>query len=145
MNPALAPLLATRSKDDPLHWRFALACVARVQHLLESTEVIAQLAVLRAFVEGACDRATLDRAAAVAAGLATRHRGSSSIDGTAHSAVSATHAVARALAGRAGEAADYAAYAAVYAYASHAVTDPEAFAEEHAWQLETWQRLAHPG
>lgn len=145
MNPALALLLATRPKGDPLHWRFALACVERVRHLLENAEAIAQIAVLRAFVEGACDRAALDQAAVIAAGLATRHRGSTSIDGTAHSAVSATHAAARALAGRIEEAADYAAYAAVYAYAAHAVTDPEAFAGEYAWQIETWQGLANPG
>jgi hypothetical protein len=145
MNRELAVLMAAQPADDLRCRRFALACVQRVRHLLESADVIAQLEVLQAFVDGRLDRAALNHAAVLAADLATRQRGSSSIDGTAHAAVSATHAVAKALAGRAAEAADYAAYAAVYAYASHAVTDPEAFAGEYAWQIETWQGLANPG
>ena len=143
MNPAVASLLTTCPGDHPLRWRFALACVERVQHLIESAEVMEQLAVLQGFVNGICDREMLEQAAIRAAHLARRHPGSVSIDGAAHAAVSATHAVAKALAGRAEETADYAAYAAVYAYASHAVTSPEAFAGEHAWQQETWLALVN--
>lgn len=145
MNTALASLLAAYPRQHPLRWRFALACVERVQHLLENAEVNAQLAVLRGFVDGVCDREMLEQAATRAAHLATRHPGSVSIDGAAHAAVSATHAVAKALAGRVEQAADYAAYAAVYAYAAHAVTDPDAFAGEHAWQRDTWQALVNAG
>jgi hypothetical protein len=98
--------------------------------------------VLDDFAAGRVDRAALDVAAAEAATLATAHRGSVSIDGTAHAAVSATHAVARALAGRVLEAADYAAYAMVYSYSCSAVTDPSAYADEYRWQVETWQTLS---
>lgn len=138
MNTALAALLAAAPADDPRRWQFALACALRVQHLLEDPEVVAPLRVLQAFVAGTADHAALEHAAAHAAALATRHPGSRSLDGAAHAAVSATHAVARAVAGRAQEAADYAAYAMVYSYACHAVSDPAAFAGEHAWQVEAW-------
>jgi hypothetical protein len=56
-------------------------------------------------------------------------------------AVSATHALAQALAGRALEAADYAAYAAVYAYGRYAVNDPASFEPEYAWQADCLRRL----
>jgi hypothetical protein len=56
--------------------------------------------------------------------------------------VSATHAVADALAGRALDAASYAAYAAVYAYSGSAVTDPSAFDQEFRWQVGELERLS---
>jgi hypothetical protein len=67
-----------------------------------------------------------------------------SIDGSQHSAVSATYAVANALAGKAREAADYAAYAAVYGYGGYAVNDPESFASEHNWQMDALRGLLAP-
>ena len=73
---------------------------------------------------------------------ANSHRGSNSIDGTAHAAVSATYAVANALAGRALDAASYAAYATVYAYGGYAVNDPQSFEAEFAWQVERFRELA---
>lgn len=142
MNPELARLVQAAPADDLLRFRFALACVERVRHLLENSDVAAQLDILGQFIAGTTDRIALDHAAAVAADLATRHPGSRSPDGAAHAAVSTTHAVAKALAGRIEEAADYAAYAAVYAYSPHAVADPAAYAGEYAWQVETWQELA---
>lgn len=60
----------------------------------------------------------------------------------AHAAVSATYALANALAGRAVEAASYAAYASVYAYGGYAVADRSAFEPELTWQLEELRRLA---
>jgi hypothetical protein len=145
MHVDLAELIKRGPAGDAVQLRFALACARRVEHLLEHPEVAQQLAVLQSYVDGDCDKAALERAAAIAADLATRHRGSPSIDGTAHAAVSATHCVARALAGRAQEAAGYAAYAMVYSYSCHAVTDPSAYAGEHAWQLETWRELSGTG
>jgi hypothetical protein len=60
--------------------------------------------------------------------------------------VSATYALANALAGRALEAASYAAYAAVYAYGGYAVNDPSSFDPEIEWQVAQLRRLAseHP-
>ena len=62
--------------------------------------------------------------------------------GLAHAAVSATYAVANALAGRALDAASYAAYASVYAYGGYAVNDPSAFESEFDWQVRTLRELA---
>ena len=73
--------------------------------------------------------------------MANRHRGSNSIDGSAHAAVSATYALANALAGRALEAASYAAYAAIYAYGGYAVNEPSAFEPEFQWQLVQLRQL----
>ena len=73
--------------------------------------------------------------------VAASHPGSRSIDGTAHAAVSATYAVYQAVAGRALQAAEYAAYATVYAYGAYAITDPDAFAEEFAWQVSAFKGL----
>ncbi len=142
MNSELENLIRAVPPGDTQRLHFALACARRVQHLLENPEVMQQIEVLQSCVDGRCGKATLDRAAASAADLATRHRGSPSIDGTAHAAVSATHCVARAVAGDAQGAADYAAYAMVYSYSCHAVTDPSAYAGEHAWQIDTWHALA---
>lgn len=156
MNDELRQLAARHSlaSDDKksLRLRFGLACANRVRHLLEDPRAVELLDVLQAFVDGHSNESALQAAAIEAAHVASHHRGSTSIDGTKHSAVSATYAVANALAGKALEAADYAAYSTVYGYGSYAVNDPDSFAPEHAWQLETFTRLlqheetaAHPG
>lgn len=121
---------------------FGLACAMRVEHLLEDRRAVASLAVLRGFVEGRIGRPPLDAAAQQMAQVAQSHRGSASIDGCSHAAVSATYAVANALAGKAVAAADYAAYAEVYAYGGYAVTDPQAYEPERAWQRAAWQALS---
>jgi hypothetical protein len=102
------------------------------------------LDILVLYVKGGADRDALDQAAAEAATLAKQHQGSRSLDGVGHAAVSASYAVANALAGRAVQAADYAAYAAVYCYGGYgAVCDPESFVAERNWQLATLERLAN--
>ena len=146
MNPTLSRLttaanLASPTRE-PLRLAFGLACASRVQHLLEDPQAIECLATLQAFVDGTADRAALDEAREVIAKVANSHRGSNSIDGTAHAAVSATYAVANALAGRALDAASYAAYATVYAYGGYAVNDPQSFEAEFAWQVERFRELA---
>ena len=113
-----------------------------MQHLLEDPQAIECLATLQAFVDGTADRAALDEARELIAKVANGHRGSNSIDGTAHAAVSATYAVANALAGRALDAASYAAYTTVYAYGGYAVNDPQSFEAEFAWQIEKFRELA---
>lgn len=125
---------------------FGLACATRVRHLIESDAVLALLSRAQEWLasgEGAESLAPLGLAAQQ---QARSHPGSRSIDGTAHAAVSATHAVAAALNGRALDAADYAAYAMVYAYSTAAVTDPQAYGEEHGWQVSVLQgMLGHGG
>lgn len=139
MNATLVALFTEHhlAADDcrALRFAFAHACVERVRHRLEDARAIELLDALRDYVHGQTDEVTLAAAAQDAADVASRHRGSPSIDGSQHSAVSATYAVAKALAGKALEAADYAAYSAVYGYGGYAVNDPDAFANEHAWQV----------
>ena len=146
MNDALSRLAdevgLQHDANTRLRLAFGLACVNRVQHLLEDPEAVECVKVLRAWVEGKCGDDALGRAAQGAARIANGHRGSNSIDGAAHAAVSATYAVAKALDGRALEAASYAAYASVYAYGGYAVTDPASFEPEFAWQRETLRQLA---
>src|SRR3989344_4362075 len=135
MNAALTQLAAdcglASDAHTPLRLALGLACVQRVRHLLEDPEAIAGLDVLAAFTAGTVDAATLTNAAEGLKAVASQHRGSQSLDGSAHAAVSATYAVANALAGRALEAASYAAYATVYAYGGDAGEEPPAVWPEH--------------
>lgn len=146
MNEALARAAADVRLDDPsrgdLRYAFALACVERIAHLLEEPRAIAAVPVLRGFVAGTVSRAELETTRDDMQRVANSHRGSQSIDGAAHAAVSATYALANALAGRALEAASYAAYASVYAYGGYAVSDPSAFEPEDTWQADELRRLA---
>ena len=139
MNHELQRFAATMKVDDPasepLRLAFGLACVERVEHLLEDRRAIACLATLAAFVAGNAGRSELAAASNTIAVIANAHRGANSIDGAAHAAVSATYAAANALAGRALDAASYAAYASVYAYGGYAVNDPSAFESEFEWQV----------
>jgi hypothetical protein len=131
----------TNAARERLRLAFGLACARRVRHLLEEPTALAAVDLLQDVVDGRARPHCLRAAAPQLQELARAHRGSVSIDGAAHAAVSATHAVAHALAGRALDAADYAAYAMVYAYASHAAADPAAYDGEFAWQLAQLQAL----
>lgn len=145
MNRQLQTLASEINLDDAAHratrYAFGLACAERVRHALEDDRAIQLLNILRACVNGHIEEAAIAAAATEAAALAHHHRGSTSIDGSKHSAVSATYAVAKALAGQAVEPADYAAYSTVYGYGAYAIIDPESFAPEHAWQVQTLQDL----
>jgi hypothetical protein len=146
MNQALSELAAriglAQASRESLRLAFCLACAGRVERLLEDPRAVDCLAVLRRFVAGEADAADLRAAAGKIAAVANSHRGSKSMDGSGHAAVSATYAVANALAGRALEAADYAAYAVVYDYGAYAVADPSAFEAEFEWQVAALERLS---
>ncbi len=147
MNQALERLATKVSLSDPIHERlrleFAYACALRVKHFIEEPMVADCLFGLGQFLSGAVGRAHLEALAAQAARLANRHPGSKSIDGTGHAAVSATYAVANALAGKALQAAEYAAYAMVYGQGGYgAVADRESFEPEFQWQVEHLSSLA---
>jgi hypothetical protein len=146
MNQALHDLADSIGLDEPGHemlrWQFGLACASRVQHLLEDPRALACLASLGGFVAGELGAAALDGAAREIAQVANTHGGSNSIDGSGHAAVSATYAVANALAGKALDAAAYSAYAAIYAYGGYALTDASAFEAESEWQVERLRQLA---
>lgn len=147
MNEGLDRLSTELALDAPANERlrleFGCACALRIKHLLEDARVLECLAGLGRFLDGAVDRDRLRQLAAEAARLANAHEGSKSIDGCGHAAVSATYAVANALAGRAQQAADYAAYATLYGQGGYsAVADQESFAAEFSWQVASLLSLA---
>lgn len=147
MNDALDRLADEVSLDLPANERlrleFGYSCALRVRHLLEEPAVADCLFGLGQYLSGAVDRGDLERVAADAARLANRHQGSRSIDGVGHAAVSASYAVAHAVAGKARQAAQYAAYASVYGQGGHgAVADRESFEPEFRWQVECLASLA---
>ena len=73
--------------------------------------------------------------------IANKHQGSTSLDGTKHSAVSATYALANAINGQAVAAAEYAAYSKVYGYGGYAASDLDSYQEEYSEQVKILQRL----
>lgn len=139
----LKELEAKVSDPDRLRLAFGYACAERVRQRLEDAEVCQCLDVLAGYLDGHVGRDALMQAAALAASLANRHQGSRSLDGVGHAAVSASYAVANAVAGRAAQAADYAAYAAVYGGGGYgAVAEPDSFVPERQWQSACLQALA---
>jgi hypothetical protein len=150
LNDALDRLAKELDLDAPANERLRLefghACAQRVEHLLEEPAVLECLRGLGSYLEGSVDRSQLERLAAEAARLANQHQGSKSIDGVGHAAVSATYAVANALAGKATRAAEYAAYAAVYGQGGYgAVADRDSFLPEFSWQVGKLAGLASQG
>ena len=147
MNQALEQFASDIGLEESEHVRlrltFGYACIQRVEHLLEEPEVINCVRVLGEYVNRFVDEAHFQQAQRDAAQLANRHRGSKSIDGCGHAAVSASYAVANAINGKALQAASYAAYATVYAAGGYgAVAHAEAFEPEFRWQLNKLRELA---
>ncbi len=147
MNETLDRLISELALDAPAHERlrleFSYACARRVEHLLEEAAVRECLRGLGQYLDDAITQAEFSEFAARAMRLANQHQGSKSIDGCGHAAVSATYAVANALAGKARQAAEYAAYALVYGQGGYgAVADRSSFEPEHAWQAELLSGLA---
>lgn len=123
-------------ENERLRLEFGYACAKRIEHLLEEPEVVECLGLLGKYLEGTVDASVLARAQKDADRLANQHRGSKSIDGCGHAAVSASYAIANAVNGKAIQAASYAAYAMVYADGGYgAVAQREAFDGEFSWQL----------
>lgn len=147
MNEALECLAMSVALDKPANERmrlaFGYACALRVKHFIEEPAVADCLFGLGQFLGGSLDRASLEAMAVQASGMANQHPGSRSIDGAGHAAVSATYAVANALAGKALQAADYAAYAMVYGQGGYAaVADRGSFEPEFQWQVACLSSLA---
>jgi hypothetical protein len=147
MNPPELTRLARELEleDDNrflLRLTFGISCVERVRGLLTEQSVVDCFHLGKQFLEGKTSKHGLAEVAQRAADIATKHPGSGSLDGSGNAAVSASHGVAAALAGRALEAAEYAAYAKVYSYASYAVTDISNYADEHTCQVNKLRALA---
>jgi hypothetical protein len=139
----LKGLEARTADPERLRFAFGYACAERVRQMLEDAEVVRCLDVLAGYLTGHVGRDALSPTLVLAASLANRHQGSRSLDGVGHAAVSASYAVANALAGRAAQAAEYAAYAAVYGGGGYgAVADPDSFIPEREWQSAKLKELA---
>lgn len=129
--------------NDRLRLEFGNACAQRVKHLLEEPAVVECLQALEQYLHGNTDHTTFASFVAAAAGLANQHQSSKSIDGCGHAAVSATYAVANALAGKPLQAAEYAAYSAGYGQGGYgAVAERESFEPEFSWQADCLASLA---
>jgi len=136
-------LALNESANERLRLEFGYACVLRVKQFIEEPAVADCLFGLSQFLCGTIGRPHLEALATLASRLANQHQGSKSLDGAGHAAVSATYAVANALAGKALQAADYAAYAKVYGQGGYgAVAERESFEPEFQWQVEHLLSLA---
>jgi len=101
------------------------------------------LNILGKFLGDTASSSALSQAGETADRLANQRRGSKSIDGCGHAAVSASYAVANAVNGRATQAASYSSYAIMYAQGGYAaVADRDAFESEFTWQLNLLRKLA---
>jgi hypothetical protein len=147
VNEALERLAKEIALNDPANERLRLefghACARRIEHLLEDPSVTECLSGIGQFLSGALDRTRFNELARRASQLANQHQGSPSIDGCGHAAVSASYAVANALAGNGLRAAEYAAYATVYGQGGYgAVADRASFEPEFQWQVNCLAALA---
>ena len=132
-----------KNADQKLIYQFALSCIEEVANNLEEEAAINAFSRFKEIVMEFGNRPVeeLNRLAEDLRGIAQRHQGSKSIDGTRHAAVSATYALSKAAEGDALQAAAYAAYSSIYGYGGYAVNDPDSFAEVHQRQLHQLHRL----
>lgn len=129
-------------EHELLRLKFGYECALRIVHLLEAPEVIECLKVFGRYIQNHGDESALHALQVRASQLANQHRGSKSIDGCGHAAVSGSYAVANAIKGRALEAASYSAYALVYAQGGYAaVAEKEAFEQEFLWQTSALRKM----
>lgn len=147
MNDALrrraAELNLIANENEWLRLQFGSACCERVRRFVESADVLRCLDGLQDYLDHRIDRTALAVLADTARRLANTHPGSRSLDGCGHAAVSATYAIAQALASAALQAADYAAYAVVYGDGGYgAVSDRQSFEPEFEWQVACLEVLA---
>ncbi len=142
-NVELEKLLPSNPDDwSPFQqYRFCLQCATSVEANLESDQAIECLEEFRKYVESGnfLENGAMDDLTERISSIARSHPGSSSIDGSRHAAVSATHTLAAAIAGRVIDAAAYAAYSMVYGYGGYALSDPSNFESIHQLQVSWWR------
>ncbi len=122
---------------------FGLACIDRIAHLLIDERLISTTECTRQFINDKVSSDTHQKHIQQAKEIAQSHAGTNGIDGAGNAAVSATFALTKALAGDVINGAEYAAYAMIYSYASHTVTDPNAYKVEYEWQVAALQKILH--
>jgi len=145
VNRALRKLASQIKFEDTLSRRdrieFGLLCVNRVGHLLLDEDIVNVVHKANNYIDGDLSEAEFDTCIKQSEQIARSHAGTNGMDGSGNAAVSASTAVAMALAGRALDAAEYAAYASVYSYSSHSVTDQSAYQPEYQWQADQFRHM----
>lgn len=126
---------------ERMRFEFCFACASRIQHLLEQEEAVAAYRDFEDYLRGSLDQAQFVRLQTSILEVANRHPGSTSLDGTKHSAVSATYALANAINGNAVATAEYAAYSKVYGYGGYAASDLDSYQEEYSEQVRILRKL----
>jgi hypothetical protein len=125
----------TTPEMEKLRFEFCFACASSINHLLELDEAISAYQDFKSYQEGKVTQVEFAELQKSIFSIANKHQGSQSIDGTKHSAVSATYALANAINGNPIAAAEYAAYSKTYGYGGYAVSDLESYQEEYAEQV----------
>jgi len=145
MNSELRTLVDRVGLDTPemerTRFEFCFACASRINHLLELDEALSAYQDFKSYLEGKLSQADFENLQKSIFSIANKHQGSKSLDGTKHSAVSATYALANAMNGNAVAAAEYAAYSKTYGYGGYAVSDLESYQEEYSAQVAILQEL----
>lgn len=126
---------------ERVRFEFCFACASRINHLLELDEALSAYQDFKSYLEGELNLVEFENLQKSIFSIANKHQGSKSLDGTKHSAVSATYALANAINGNAVAAAEYAAYSKTYGYGGYAVSDLESYQEEYSEQVNILKRL----
>jgi hypothetical protein len=114
---------------------FCFACASRINHLLELDEALLAYQDFKSYLDGQLNQVDFEALQKSIFNIANKHQGSTSLDGTKHSVVSATYALANAINGNAVAAAEYAAYSKTYGYGGYTVSDLESYQEEYSAQV----------
>lgn len=145
MNSELRALVDKVGLNNPemerVRFEFCFACASRINHLLELDEALAAYQDFKSYLDGTLNKIEFEQCQKSIFSIANKHQGSKSLDGTKHSAVSATYALANAINGNAVAAAEYAAYSSTYGYGGYAVSDLESYQEEYAAQVALLKEL----
>lgn len=126
---------------ERVRFEFCFACASRINHLLELDEALSAYQDFKSYLEGELNLVEFENLQKSIFSIANKHQGSKSLDGTKHSAVSATYALANAINGNAVAAAEYAAYSKTYGYGGYAVSNLESYQEEYSEQVNILKRL----
>ncbi len=139
MNSELRTLVDQVGLNSPemqrMRFEFCFACASRINHLLELDEAISAYQDFKSYLDNNLEQVEFENLQKSIFSIANKHQGSKSLDGTKHSAVSATYALANAINGNAVAAAEYAAYSKTYGYGGYAVSDLESYQEEYSAQV----------
>ena len=126
---------------EKTRFEFCFACASRINHLLELDEALSAYQDFKSYIDGQISQADFENLQTTIFSIANKHQGSKSLDGTKHSAVSATYALANAINGNAVAAAEYAAYSKTYGYGGYAVSDLDSYQEEYSAQVAIFKDL----